>query len=198
MIKTVIFDVGDVLINKSPVLGEVLREFNLKKEEIYDYYLETLRKHEAGKIDESTFWGLLKKRFGIIKTIPAPSPLIRRYEKEIKINKEVLNIALSLKKKGYLIATLSNIIPAHVEHLKKLGLFKQFDVNVLSCEVGFMKPHKDIYKIVLEKLKLLPKETVLIDNDESYLQAAGEIGIKTIQFSDVDKLTVDLSKLGVK
>jgi epoxide hydrolase-like predicted phosphatase len=198
MIKAVIFDVGDVLINRSPVLGEVLGEFNLKKEEIYDYYLNILKKHECGKIDESTFWDLLRKRFNITKPIPRPSPLIRKYEKEIKINQGVLNIALRLKKKNYLVATLSNIIPSHVEHLRRLGLFKHFDVNILSCEVGFMKPHKEIYKTVLKRLKILPEEAVFIDNNESHLQVAEEIGIKTVLFSGVDELTTDLSKLGVK
>ena len=55
MIKAVIFDVGGVLVNKSPVLKEILDEFNLKEKEIYVYYLETLRKLEAGEIDEPTF-----------------------------------------------------------------------------------------------------------------------------------------------
>ena len=188
MIKAIIFDIGGVLINKSPVLDEILKEFNLEKEEMYDYYLEMLRKHEIGEINEAKFWELLKGKFNITISIPHPSPLIRRYKQEIRINLEVLKILQELRKSAYKVAALSNIIPAHVQHLSNLGLLNNFDVKVLSCEAGLLKPNEKIYRLTLKKLGVESSEAIFIDDDQSYVRGAEKVGIKSINFNNPKQL----------
>lgn len=195
MIKAIIFDIGGVLVNKSPVLDEILEEFDLVKEEIYDYYLKILREHEIGKIDENKFWELLQTEYNITKPIPNPSPLIRRYQKEIKIDKEVLNITKVLRENGYKLAALSNTIPAHVNHLKTLGVFEHFDVVVLSNETHLLKPYPEIYKLTLERLKTKPEETIFIDDVEDYVKGATELGIRGIRFTNAIQLKYSLGRL---
>lgn len=195
MIKAVIFDVGGVLVNKSPVLKEILDEFNLMEKEIYVYYLETLRKLEAGEIDEPTFWELFTQRFGVTKPVPKPSPLIKRYKEEIKINKDTVRVKLDLKRKGFKLAVLSNTIPPHADYLKKLGVFENLDVVILSNEVGFLKPNPAIYKITLEKLSVKPEEAIFIDDDPSYVKAAEQLGIKSFVFTKARDLEKDLKEI---
>ena len=45
------------------------------------------------------------------KTRSKPSPLIKRYKEEIKINKDTVRVKLDLKRKGFKLAVLSNTIP---------------------------------------------------------------------------------------
>jgi HAD superfamily hydrolase (TIGR01509 family) len=42
---------------------------------------------------------------------------------------------------------------------------------------GKRKPNRDIFEMVLEKHKLLPQETVFIDDSEQHVKGAGECGI---------------------
>lgn len=194
MIKAVIFDIGGVLVNKSPVLREILDEFGLKEGEIYDYYLETLRKLEVGEIDEPTFWQLFTKKFNITKSVPNPSPLIKRYKEEIKINEGTLEIKSHLKRKGFKLAALSNTIPPHADYLKTLGVFENFDVVILSNEVGLLKPDPKIYELILQRLDVNPEETIFIDDDPNYIKGAEKVGIKGLVFLDARQLKKDLEK----
>lgn len=197
MIKAFIFDVGEVLVNKSPVLDEIVKEFNLKEDIIKDYYRKILDRYQLGKIHANTFWRLFRKKFQITKPIPRPSPLIRRYQNEIKINQRVLKIATSLKKKGYLLAIISNTIPDHAKHLRKLGLFKNFDTVVLSYNVHLLKPQSAIYQLTLRKLKVKPREAVFIDNKVENVKGAEKLGIKGIIFTGANNLKKDLKKLDI-
>ncbi len=197
MIRAVVFDIGDVLVNGSPVVDEICEEFGLKKEEMYDYFLETIIKHEHGEIDEREFWSLFTKHFNITKPVPEPSPLIKRYQEEIKKNEEVFRIVEELKNRGFALAILSNTLPLHAEHLEKIGVFEYFPEAILSYEVKLRKPDKEIYKTTLQKLNVLPEEAIFIDNDIYNVKAAEEVGIHGILFKNAEQLQDSLKKLGV-
>ena len=195
MIKAVIFDVGGVLVNASPVFDEIVGEFHLDKNKAAHDYEKIIRKHEKGLIDEKTFWKILKKKFRISKPIPNPSPLINRYRKEIKIDHNILRIALALKEKGYRTAVLSNVVPTHASYLKGLGLYKHFDIAILSHKEGLLKPDPKIFKLAARKLNVLPRECLFIDDVEAYMKGAERTGMKGIRFVNAKKLEKDIAQI---
>jgi putative hydrolase of the HAD superfamily len=195
MIKIIIFDAGGVLLNISPILGDIQKEFSLTKKDIEDHVLPLLRRHEKGEFAENKFWELLKKRFAHIISIPTPTPLIRKYQKNIKIKKSVLALAQGYKKKGYKIAILSDTIPVHVSHMKKLGLLTHFERLITSYESKNAKPHPLAFRYALRKLGARPEETIFIDDKLENVQGAAKLGINAILFTSAAKLKKDMEKI---
>ncbi|XP_070619393.1 acyl-CoA dehydrogenase family member 10 isoform X2 [Erythrolamprus reginae] len=71
---------------------------------------------------------------------------------------------------------------------------KQFDVIVESCREGVCKPDPRIYQLCLERLGVLAKESVFLDDIGQNLKAASQLGIKTLKVDDVDSAVQDLER----
>ncbi|MBU2101096.1 MAG: HAD-IA family hydrolase [Candidatus Micrarchaeota archaeon] len=99
-------------------------------------------------------------------------------------------------KKYHLIAICSNNNwEAYLAHEKKYGWDEIFDVEVLSGKYGVQKPNPKIYKILLDKLGVQPKNCVFVDDKEENVDAARKLGIKGIVFTSHSTLVQELKKL---
>ena len=106
-------------------------------------------------------------------------------ERAIELQEEVLpTIALikELKARGYKLYVLSNMSKEYIEFLRKLSVFELFDGQIVSCEVGCGKPHREIYEILLSRYELNPAETIFIDDRIDNVQVAAEMGITPFHF----------------
>lgn len=66
--------------------------------------------------------------------------------------------------------------------LERLKLEKFFDAIIASADVGFRKPDQRIFKLVLNRLQLLPKEALMVgDTPTADIQGANRIGIRTVR-----------------
>ncbi|MGB8951991.1 MAG: HAD family phosphatase [Candidatus Aminicenantales bacterium] len=72
-----------------------------------------------------------------------------------------------------------------------------FDEYVLSFEVGFMKPHPQIYAEALKRARSEAQRAVFIDDMEENIQAAENAGIRGILFSSAAGLEKELRHLGL-
>ena len=69
-----------------------------------------------------------------------------------------------------------------VQKLKRLKLIRYIDYVVANDEVGIDKPHADMFLRALEKIKVAPKDAVMIgDNFEKDIQGAQALGIRAYQ-----------------
>ena len=100
------------------------------------------------------------------------------------LNKDVYQIAKSLKRKGYKLAICSNTTNAHRLLNTLMGTYRPFSLVILSSEIGIRKPNPKIYQITLEKLKVAPSEAIFIDNLERNINAANKLGIHGILFKN--------------
>jgi putative hydrolase of the HAD superfamily len=72
--------------------------------------------------------------------------------------------------------------------LNHYGFKKYFDEIILSCDVGLLKPHPQIFHLPLKKLKLKPEEAVMIgDSIRTDVNGAKKIGMKTILIDRTEK-----------
>jgi epoxide hydrolase-like predicted phosphatase len=180
MIKNIIFDLGNVLISFRP------SEFFDKRD-----YPVTIRDKILSDIFGSQEWHQLDKgEINIsqaIESISIKSTLKRQEIAHIfNLRTEIMfpldqNVRLlpELKKQGYGLYFLSNFPLDIFEEIKRgYFFFRHFDGGVISSEVKFTKPDPRIYQILLEKFRLLPGESLFVDDIESNVRAAEKIGLK--------------------
>ncbi|XP_055283246.1 bifunctional epoxide hydrolase 2 [Moschus berezovskii] len=117
-----------------------------------------------------------------------------------KINYPMLQAAVTLKKKGFTTCILTNNwLDDSAERSSLAQMFCEFkphfDFLIESCQIGMLKPDPQIYKFALDTLKTNPSEVVFLDNFETNLKPARELGMVTILVHDTDTALKELEKV---
>ena len=86
-----------------------------------------------------------------------------------------------LRSRGTLIALVSNCADTTRGLLDYLGVLPLADAVVLSCEIGSMKPHPEIYVTALADLGVAAGDAVFIDDQPRFCVGAEAVGIRAIQ-----------------
>lgn len=108
---------------------------------------------------------------------------------------DTIHIFEELKEDGYKIYGLSNVDADDANYLQeKYNLYDIFDGVILSCNTGMRKPNPEIYKLLMNKFKIKPEESLYIDNMKKYLLPAKRLGFKTLLFKSPDELKQNLAK----
>lgn len=185
--KNVILDVGMVLVdfcwqdalNKLQITGDVFEivanatvrspEWNEYDRSVYsDEEILRIFKQKAPGYEEQVqlFWEHMSDT---IRQYPYAKPWIT-----------------SLKDAGYSVYILSNYSKRTYTLTKEEGLdfLPLVDGAVFSFEVGYVKPEKEIYQVLMDKYELQPEECVFIDDNRPNLVIPKEIGWGTIAFCD--------------
>lgn len=66
---------------------------------------------------------------------------------------------------------------------------------VVSGDVGLAKPDPAIFELVIQRFGLVAGQTVMIDDRVENLRAARSVGLATIHFTDADVLRADLARI---
>jgi HAD superfamily hydrolase (TIGR01509 family) len=86
-----------------------------------------------------------------------------------------------LRSGGIETALVSNCSENTRQMLDHLGVISLTDTAVLSCEVGSMKPSREIYLSALDDLGVAPADAVLVDDQLKFCVGAEAVGISAIQ-----------------
>jgi len=98
-----------------------------------------------------------------------------------------------IKESGHKLYYLSNMqIEIRDFLLENHEYLKLFDGGVFSCDVNYIKPAPEIYRILLEKYDLDPDECIFFDDMPENVAAAEKEGIKSILFTDISCLIDNL------
>jgi 2-haloacid dehalogenase len=120
------------------------------------------------------------------------------YESLGKENPESVALLADLQKAGYKTYGLSNWSAETFPPTQKAHpFFNTLDGILLSSEVNVCKPNPEIYKILLERYRLIPEESVFVDDRQDNLDTAQQLGIKTILFKNAEQVRKDLETEGL-
>ena len=200
MIKAGVFDVGGVLHERSSkyIYKDIMHTLNISEEVFENNWKIVEEQLGKGRITENEFWQEFLKKTKSNKRLPQESLFLREFIKNYHRNDKVLDIVKRLKNKGYKTAILSNTVRPHADYNNKIGLYQQFDIVILSNEVGMRKPEHEIYKYLLKKLQLKSNEVFYVDDDIENIKAGKKLGIHSIYFKNAKQLENNIIKLGVK
>jgi putative hydrolase of the HAD superfamily len=183
-----IFDVGNVLINYKPML---YLEGLFPEKELQEKMYETVfLSHEWEYMDR----GILthKEAIDIIcMREPAFLPTINQTMEHINdlftpIN-ETVDLLPEIKKAGHSLYYLSNIHEETRDYLlDEYQFFNLFDGGVFSCDVKVIKPSAQIYRHLLDKLRLKPEDCLFFDDVAENVAAAEKEGIKGVLFTGAE------------
>jgi putative hydrolase of the HAD superfamily len=71
-------------------------------------------------------------------------------------------------------------------------LFRCFDRNYLSTELGLKKPDPEIFAAVLQDLGCGGEHVVFIDDRKENVEGAISVGMNALQFRSVDQIEREL------
>ena len=71
--------------------------------------------------------------------------------------------------------------PRFAEEMQELGLDRYFETTLVSCDVGYMKPHPRIFQQALEEMKLQPEESAMVgDSLRADVEASQALGMTAV------------------
>lgn len=191
MIKNIVFDIGGVILDIS---DEVLMKFlNKTRNEVIGLskivYGKRFNECLLGNLTQKEYMEELVNKFPKYKT-DIEKMLMPKYQEDVlPLINDTLDIMYELKDKNYKIYFLSNLTEATYYYMKdKLHILDNFDGGIYSWKEHLIKPHKEIYKLLIERYKLNKEETVFFDDTKKNVQAGNEFGIKSIQFKTTDDI----------
>lgn len=199
MIKTMIFDMGNVLINFSYKIAaqHVSQMCRAQPERIKEFLFDSglHYAYETGKFTGLEIYERFKEAFpGKF----SPEDLKQAACSMFWPKPEMEEIARNLRDQGYHMILLSNICDIHFDFIKAQYQFPAyFDHWVLSYEVGFRKPDPEIYRKALALAEAPAEKCFFIDDMKENVEAACGLGIKGHHFREVPVLKEALNSYGI-
>ena len=200
MIKTVIFDLGKVLIPFDFSRGYRAME------QFCDYPAAEIPKRIAATDLVHRFeTGLVEPR-DFVEQLSRLLDLRATYEQFCEIWSSIFlpdtlvpESLLAGIGERYRLLVLSNTNAIHFDMVRQsYPMLRHFDDLVLSYEVKAMKPSPAIYREAIARAQCRPEECFYTDDIPAYVEGARREGIDAVQFESCTKLERDLAARGIR
>lgn len=189
MIKTIIFDIGNVLMkfDSLPYMRRMLGNNEEDIRAVRDAVFASGRwdQLDLGRDPEEVFLEMIA--------------LAPDYEEKIRLVLNNIDQGIAgadyakswikdLKERGYQVLFLSNYSEYVMESRPDvLDFLPLMDGGIFSCYVGMKKPDPAIFKKICETYHLNPSECVFIDDTMENIKAASAFGLNTLHFKGYEE-----------
>lgn len=199
MIKNIIFDLSEVIISGYHGAEKIIEEntnisseeFLKRKKETINIFLDAMR----GKYIEDEYIETLIENANWNVNKEVIKKCIRQ-NLDTKVD-GTIKIIDTLKEK-YNLILLSDHIKEWVDYIlstnQELEVFKH---QYFSYEYGLLKDDEGTFKYILEKEKIIPSETIFIDDSKDNIEMANREGIQGIVFQNAKQLEYELKKMKI-
>lgn len=196
-IRNVIFDFGGVLIDWNP---RYLYRKVFDNDEQMEYFLDNICTTEWNTCqDAGRPWSkavaLLQKQY------PEYSELIALYSDRWPemlggAFPETVSLMRRVKEAGYHVFGLTNWSAEKFPvALERFDFLKELEGIVVSGEEKLIKPDERIYRVLFDRYKLLPEESVFIDDNQVNITAAERLGMHAVLFDNIESVEKRLKQL---
>jgi len=158
-IKNVVFDLGGVVFARDP------RKFEPEFIKFFSYILlpkmpEFWEEYDRGVVSYEEVIDALAAYNSCDRELAR-----KNLERSILTQEQLPStkaLIEALKGAGYRLYVLSNMSKEFIEFLRKQEVYANFDGEVVSCEEHVIKPDAEIYRTLIARYGLNPKETLFI------------------------------------
>lgn len=199
MIRTVVFDLGGVLLDWDP---RYLYRDLFKDDEQMEYFLGSVCTSSWNHtLDLGRSWN--DARDELVARHPDYKDYIEMYwDRWLDMFSgpihESVDLLMYLKRKKVPLLALSNWNDVKFGvALEEFPFLRLFDGRIVSGEVNLAKPDAAIYQLLLDTYKLNPRETFFVDDRIENVEAARNLGIEAVQFTSPAQLEKDLAAHGL-
>jgi len=197
MITTVFFDLDDTLYNttrlarlarQAAIHSMISKGLPLDLDEGYSRLMRIIK--EKGSNFSQHFDILVEETIGrkdykiisagIIGYHNTKFANITPFDDAIKtlINLKRMELSLNIISNGRAVKQWDKIL--------RLGLEAFFDNVIISEEVGYEKPEREVYELAMEMAGCVPSESIFVDNDEECILGAREAGMCTVLMNKIE------------
>ena len=196
MIKTLVFDIGGVLVNWAPV--EFCKNFTSDEEEakrLSKILFEgpEFKGGDIGKYTRKDTHELLLKNYPELTDVV--NKAMAGCDEILVASQENTQLLKELKAAGFELYFLSNTNPTAFEYMNATHEFFSLMVDgVASFKVGLLKPDHAIFEYFLEKFGKKAEECVFVDDTPVNTKSAAECGYNIVTLKNVGDLREELMK----
>lgn len=188
MIKAVIFDMDGVIIDSEPLwwhsvdIQMTKHGIDIKQDKSYN---EFINKYIRGRGQRQAI-NAYKKRYGLkgnYQTLLKEriNILLKVFDQQLKPVKGTIPYIKMLHKNKIPLAVASSSPPRVINYtLNRYKLKKYFKIQVSGENLKHGKPHPNIFLATAKKLKINPKNILVIEDSRSGVIAAKRAGMKCV------------------
>ncbi|MGI6103687.1 MAG: HAD-IA family hydrolase, partial [Patescibacteria group bacterium] len=141
-----------------------------------------------GELTYAEFWRRVTQYLGCPERAPAVIEANNRRVHDSQVNEPVCALVRELRIGGYRTGMLTNNTASAASLIQAEGFGELFDVVHISAVTGFVKPDAFAFEYFAQALGVDVHELVFIDDNNSSLRKAPEIGFAPILFESASQL----------
>jgi glucose-1-phosphatase len=199
LIKTIIFDLGGVLVpfdfNRAYAKMELLCPYPAAEIRARLRSTDLVQRYETGQISTQAF---IEQLTALLELRVTPGEFRELWSSIFMHSTLVPESLLAGLRRNHRMLLLSNTNELHFSVVQaNYSVVGYFDAFVLSHEVGAAKPSARIYEAALAKAGCSPGECFFTDDLLPFVEGAQRAGIDAVQFKTVAQLEADLAARGI-
>lgn len=195
-IKTIVFDICDVVWNLTPSRNEFYTEVSqIFHQDLSSVMEDFLKVYQQLQLDQMTLRDWFEQK-GVNYSQKQINNLIEAIYQDDKFmgyfNQEVIDLISELRRFCQVgcLSNIENFLGKYFEkHFNPL-----FDYTIFSYNIGHRKPEIEAYQEIFKKINCSPEEVVFIDDKERNLIPARQTGFNCLLYTNSTQLKTDLEE----
>jgi epoxide hydrolase-like predicted phosphatase len=193
-VRAVIFDFGGVMVRMvdDRPRRELAKQLGVELSHLDNlvFFSESAQRASRGEISVAKHWEAVRQALGIApRDMPA---FLQKYWSADDVNWRLLEYIRGLRPR-YKVGLLSNAWSDLRQTMhQRWNIDGLFDELIISAEVKMLKPDPRIFQLTVDRLKVLPKEAVFVDDIMENVEAARAKGLIGIQYLELDQTLAEL------